>query len=85
MHGQQRDVTRFAHLAQRAVAEATGLPMSAGETSALEAEKRAAFSLARLSGREASVTFDHLVSLLLLLVSALGQLLGSLVSSDAVQ
>ena len=63
---QSRDLNRYAQLASRAVGEAMGLPASKGGMgTALDAEKRAAFDLARLSGREASVTFDHLVSLLL--------------------
>ena len=62
---QRRDIGRFATLASQAVAEATGLPASTGAGTAADAERRAAFSLSRLSGREANVTFDHLVTLLL--------------------
>ena len=62
---QRRDLTRYSQLASRAVAEAMGLPASDRSGSAHDAECRAAFGLARLSGREASVSFDHLVTLLL--------------------
>ena len=63
---QARDTTRYASLASRAVDQANGLPAAAGrEGVAADAERRAAFGLARLAGREPSVTFDQLVGLLL--------------------
>ena len=67
----RRDYERFAELVAAAVRKANVLPAhstaaAAGSVAAsLDTERRAAFELARLSGREASVNFDHLVGMLL--------------------